>query len=122
MESLAPRRVESGDMRNTAGEVGAKVFMPKVVLALGAVSDADEEKGLEGVVIIAADVQAVVDDHPGNALPRAAPHDAGLAGLDDEALFQRDRGDMGWEAREGSRKIRPAGEDEVVGIPRVIRA
>lgn len=99
-------------------EVGESV----AILAGGAVARAVGEDGLEAVVIGARNIQAAIGHHAGEMLAHALSHDAGLTVVHSEALLVQDGSDVEGEARDAAVEVPVAGESQIVGITRVVRA
>ena len=93
--------------------------MRVTVLARGAQPNAICKDSLEPVKISPPDIDMLVDHDPRQVLARPLAHDARLAMMDFQTLFQSDGRNVEGKAQNTLCEIFIAGESEIVRISRV---
>ena len=80
------------------------------------------QDGFEAVKFSARQVAVLTDDHAAHRLPPTGMLAARLAVIQREARFERDAADSSPDASAGLGQMRAAGQNQIIGITRVVRA
>ncbi len=80
------------------------------------------ERGFQAIEVVAHQVQVIIEDHTGEVLAHALPHDACFTVMDAETFGYQNRRDMDGEPFDLPFKFFVAGKRQVVGIAGIFSA
>src|SRR5215471_12758596 len=120
-QTLALRRVNHLDERDTTREMGAKVGVPVAILTFRTKPNAVGENGFQTIEIGSADIQAFVGDQSRQLLSHTSAHDARLPVIHVESFLQQNRGRVQRETPGATFEILVARECQIVRVPGVVR-
>jgi len=108
--------IDRFDEANPPLKVRPEAGMSLAVLAQGSIANAVVERRFQPIEVRAHYIDALIGDQAGQILAHALAHDAGLAVLDGESLFKKNRGGVRGKSFHALLKALVPGEREIVGI------